>query len=86
MEFAGCANDGAFGPSVHGCRGDFDFTIRFEKIFFSIIPSAVLIAVAAPRLITLFRRSTIVGGTWYRYVKLVSLSCQLSPVLQRAFV
>lgn len=39
MEFAGCSNDGAMEPAVVGCRGDFDFTIKFEKMFFSLIPS-----------------------------------------------
>lgn len=39
MDFSGCLNEGAIEPAVVGCRGDFDFTIKFEKIFFSLIPS-----------------------------------------------
>lgn len=31
--------DGAFGPAVVGCRGNFDFTITFEQYFFSLTPS-----------------------------------------------
>lgn len=73
MEFAGCANDGAFGPSVHGCRGDFDFTLKFEKIFFSLIPSSLIVAISAPRLIALVRGTPIVTGAWYQLTKVVSL-------------
>ncbi|KAG5794653.1 hypothetical protein H9Q69_006287 [Fusarium xylarioides] len=36
-----CLNDGSLGPGVQGCRGDFDFTQKFERIFLSIIPTAV---------------------------------------------
>lgn len=43
MDFSGCLNDGAIEPAVVGCRGDFDFTIKFEKIVFSLIPSASVI-------------------------------------------
>lgn len=32
------SNDGSFGP---GYNGEFDFTILFENIFFSIVPSAI---------------------------------------------
>ncbi|KAI0845220.1 P-loop containing nucleoside triphosphate hydrolase protein [Daldinia vernicosa] len=37
MDFSGCVNDELFGPTVRGCRGDFDFTIVFENVFFSLI-------------------------------------------------
>lgn len=73
MEFAGCSNDQAFGPSVHGCRGDFDFTIKFEKIFFSLIPSSIIVAIAAPRLIALTRRTLVVTGAWFQFTKLVRI-------------
>lgn len=41
MDFSGCLNDSAdvFDPVVKGCRGNFDFTIQFETIFFSLIPN-----------------------------------------------
>ncbi|KAM0244293.1 hypothetical protein ACHAP5_006409 [Fusarium lateritium] len=57
-----CMNDDSFGPGVQGCRGDFDFTQRFERIFFSIIPTVVFIAATFARVAVLFQRERIVGG------------------------
>lgn len=71
MDFLGCLNDESFGPTVQGCRGDFDFTIMFEKIFFALIPTAVFIAVCLPRAVYLTRRPTIVGGAIFRNIKSV---------------
>jgi ATP-binding cassette subfamily C (CFTR/MRP) protein 1 len=62
MEFSTCANDETFGPSVQGCRGDFDFTLKFEKIILSILPSAIFIALSVPRVIIIVRKPKIVGG------------------------
>lgn len=42
MDFSGCLNDEAIEPTVLGCRGNFDFTIKFEKIVFSVIPSVLV--------------------------------------------
>lgn len=71
MDFSGCLNDEAFGPAVEGCRGDFDFTIKFESIFLSMIPAAIFIAVSLPRIVYLGRRPVIVGGSLLRIAKLV---------------
>jgi hypothetical protein len=73
MDFTGCLNDDAFGPSVLGCRGDFDFTLQFEKIFLSIIPSSIFVALALTRTAILVRKPTIVKGTAFKYTKLVRL-------------
>jgi ATP-binding cassette, subfamily C (CFTR/MRP), member 1 len=73
MDFLGCLNDDAFGPSVQGCRGNFDFTLQFEKIFFSIIPSSIFIALALTRIFLLCRRPAIVGGALFRGFKLVRI-------------
>ncbi|KAI0376568.1 P-loop containing nucleoside triphosphate hydrolase protein [Hypomontagnella monticulosa] len=73
MDFRGCLNDDSFGPTVQGCRGDFDFTITFEMIFFALIPTAVFIAVCLPRAVYLARRPTIVGGTIFRNIKSVAI-------------
>jgi ATP-binding cassette, subfamily C (CFTR/MRP), member 1 len=73
MDFSGCPDDDSFGPAVRGCRGDFDFTIKFEKIFFVLIPAPIFIALALSRIVYLSRKQTIVSGVLLRTAKLVSL-------------
>ncbi|KAK4669961.1 uncharacterized protein QC763_207550 [Podospora pseudopauciseta] len=74
MDFATCTDDASFGPSVQGCRGDFDFTLKFEKIFLAIIPAAIFIALSLPRIVQLHRKPGIVGGVILRYLKLISIA------------
>ncbi|QKX60884.1 uncharacterized protein TRUGW13939_08030 [Talaromyces rugulosus] len=78
MEFSGCFNDESLGPTVEGCRGDFDFTIKFEKIFFMLLPSTLFIAMGLPRLVYLIRQPVIVdsGGSsrLLQAAKLIALS------------
>ncbi|RBR23238.1 uncharacterized protein FIESC28_03980 [Fusarium coffeatum] len=64
-----CLNDGSWGPGVRGCRGDFDFTQKFERIFFSIIPTVVFIAAAIGRVAVLVQRERIVNGIVLQSVK-----------------
>lgn len=73
MDFSGCLNDESIGPTVQGCRGDFDFTIKFEKIFLDLIPTVVFIAICLPRIVVLARRPAIVGGAALRRAKSVGL-------------
>ncbi|ESU15058.1 hypothetical protein FGSG_08308 [Fusarium graminearum PH-1] len=65
-----CLNDGSWGPGVQGCRGDFDFTQKFERIFLSIIPTSVFIASAIARVAVLAQRERIVNGVLLQLVKL----------------
>ncbi|KAK2601395.1 hypothetical protein N8I77_010849 [Diaporthe amygdali] len=74
MDFSGCRNDGAIVSVAVGCRGDFDFTIKFEKIVFSLIPSALFIVASVPRIVLLRRRNVLVDGALLRFAKLVRLS------------
>lgn len=74
MEFSACAADDSFGPSIQGCRQNFDFTLKFETIFFSCLPSAVLVALSIPRAVVLARRPTIVNGAAFQYIKFVCKS------------
>ncbi|KUI69854.1 Multidrug resistance-associated protein 1 [Cytospora mali] len=74
MSFAGCVNDALLGPAVKGCRGDFDFTLKFELIFLSLIPASVFLAVSLPRLIYLSRRPIIVKGSVFRTIKLLAIA------------
>jgi len=73
MDFSGCLNDESIGPTVQGCRGNFDFTIKFEKIFLDLIPTVVFIAICLPRIVILARRPAIVGGAALRRAKSVGL-------------
>lgn len=72
-----CLNDDSLGPGVQGCRGDFDFTQKFERIFFSIIPTVVFIAATFARIAVLSQRERIVGGIMVQSVKIVSF-CSVS--------
>ncbi|KAH9220185.1 hypothetical protein DL95DRAFT_433377 [Leptodontidium sp. 2 PMI_412] len=75
MEFSGCVNDESIGPAVEGCRGDFDFTIKFERICFLLIPTAIFITICLPRIFYLSRQPIIVyGGRILQIAKVVSYS------------
>lgn len=69
-----CPNDDSIGPSVQGCRNDFDFTLKFERIFLSILPATLFVALSIPRIIILVRRPKIVGGVSFQCIKLVRAS------------
>jgi hypothetical protein len=71
MEFSGCLNDANLGPAVQGCRNDFDFTLRFEKIFLSTLPAAIFVALSIPRIVFLVRRPKIAKGLLWQIVKQV---------------
>lgn len=66
-----CLNDGSLGPSVHGCRGDFDFTQKFERIFLSIIPAAIFVSLSLARVAVLSQSPRIVEGRVFQYFKVV---------------
>ncbi|KAJ5903786.1 hypothetical protein N7504_006169, partial [Penicillium tannophilum] len=67
-----CVDDASFGPIVKGCRGNFDFTLKFEKIVLSILPSVIFIVLSVPRAIHLARKRRTVDGTTFQFVKLVA--------------
>jgi len=66
-----CLDDSTFGPVVVGCRGDFDFTVLFEQVIFSIVPSSIFILLGIPRLVTLRKRVVILKGRSLQLVKAV---------------
>ncbi|KAI0113106.1 putative ABC multidrug transporter [Daldinia grandis] len=76
MLFSTCvnANDESLGPSVLGCRGGFDFTIKFEQLFFYLTPSIIFVLLSLWRIYLLARRPTIVDAPLLRLVKLSVLS------------
>ncbi|KAI1504810.1 ABC multidrug transporter [Biscogniauxia marginata] len=64
MSFSVCfnTNDQSIGPSIFGCRDDFDFTVRFEELFFSLVPSAIFVVFSLWRIIVLTRRPVVVDA------------------------
>ncbi|TDZ14677.1 ABC transporter FUM19 [Colletotrichum orbiculare MAFF 240422] len=74
MNFISCPNDDSIGPSVQGCRNDFDFTLKFEKIFLTILPTTLFIALSIPRVAALVRRPKIVDGAFLQCTKLAAIT------------
>ncbi|KAI0476031.1 ABC multidrug transporter [Xylariaceae sp. FL0804] len=72
MSTSGC-NDQSIGPSVRGCRGGFDFTIEFEQLVFSLVPSALFILVSLWRVWVLARRPVIVDAPLFQLAKLTTV-------------
>ncbi|KAI1141429.1 ABC multidrug transporter [Hypoxylon sp. FL0543] len=72
MIFSACAdaNDLSLGPSVLGCRGDFDFTVKFEQVVFSLAPSAIFILASLWRVVLIVQRPIIVGAPLLQLAKL----------------
>ncbi|KAK4142448.1 canalicular multispecific organic anion transporter 1 [Dichotomopilus funicola] len=69
-----CLNDDAFGPAVRGCRGDFDFTLHFEQVFFTLLPASLFVVVSLARMVHLWRKRVMVGGVWLRCGKMIAIS------------
>ncbi|RMJ01454.1 hypothetical protein CDV36_015802 [Fusarium kuroshium] len=83
MDVSGCTNDNSFGPVVEGCRGDFDFTFRFQRIILGIVPAAIFILVALLRVASLAFKPRIVGGKLQQFTKLflITVTATLQLVL-----
>lgn len=63
MEQHLCHGDTSIGPTVQDCRGNFDFTIRFEKVVLSLLPTAIAILLFAWRLCSMDKRQrALIGG------------------------
>ncbi|KAH7040858.1 P-loop containing nucleoside triphosphate hydrolase protein [Microdochium trichocladiopsis] len=73
MSFSACASDLSLGPQVRGCRDDFDFTVKFEQLFFSILPASIYILVATWRIFLLRRRPIVIAGSRFQYAKLAAI-------------
>ncbi|KAF2673292.1 ABC transporter [Microthyrium microscopicum] len=69
-----CFSDNSFGPTVQGCRGDFDFTLRFEHVFFSIVPAICFWGVASFRIGLLARNSERILGGAFQILKITIIS------------
>ncbi|KAI1735611.1 putative ABC multidrug transporter [Xylaria scruposa] len=65
MSFLACSNtnDQSIGPNVLGCRDDFDFTVKFEQLFFALTPSVIFISLSIVRIVALTRRPIVVEAS-----------------------
>ncbi|KAJ5893247.1 hypothetical protein N7495_004938 [Penicillium taxi] len=82
-----CVDDASFGPVVQGCRSDFDFTLKFEKIILSILPSAVFIGISVPRIIFLALHVKLVDGVSFQFIKLFGkVAAAVYTILQLAIL
>jgi ATP-binding cassette subfamily C (CFTR/MRP) protein 1 len=77
MAITDCLNDDGFGPAVKGCRNDFDFTITFELIMFSLVPNSLFVLLALFRSLKLYKRKRIVHAKYLLTAKLVSNSFRI---------
>ncbi|KAJ3959309.1 hypothetical protein N0V92_004092 [Colletotrichum tropicale] len=78
MDNSSACADSEFGP-VHGCRGDFDFSLLFEQTVFSAVPSGAFLFLAAIRLLVLLPRQKksqrVAIGSGLRWAKLSAVAC-----------
>ncbi|KAF2429831.1 ABC transporter [Tothia fuscella] len=85
MAFHKCSNDNSFGPGVQGCRDNFDFTLRFGHVFFSLLPSAVFLILAIANVAHLYCQRILIAGETFQRLKLVAslvyVSTQLSLLI-----
>jgi hypothetical protein len=59
-------------------KDDFDFSLQFEQLFFSIIPSVLFIVFSLWRSLSQARKPTVVDAPVFQLIKLV---CLAAPVL-----
>lgn len=70
------ADEDVFGPVVHGCLDDFDFTLLFEETILFVLPASCLFLLAlAWRIPELVRANDVVRASLLGLSKSVSLSC-----------
>lgn len=68
-------DDWDFSP-VHGCRGDFDFSLLFEHIVLSVVPSALFLTLAGVRFYFLLQKGNrVAAGTSLKLAKLSVVLC-----------
>ncbi|KAF3042347.1 hypothetical protein E8E12_004074 [Didymella heteroderae] len=87
MAAMGCLNDDDFAPVVKGCRDDFDFTVKFELILFSLVPSSIFVLVALLRSLQIYKRKRVVNAWFFLAAKLLILiACTALQFLRLVFL
>jgi ATP-binding cassette subfamily C (CFTR/MRP) protein 1 len=71
-DWCGIIQDDSFGPTVNGCRDDFDFTLLFEEAILAVVPSAIFLLLLSPRLVQLWRSQKMVRSSFLQLLKSVS--------------
>lgn len=67
-----CANiDRTNGPSAGSCRGGFDFTVKFEELFLTVIPSCLFLAATLLRMLFLYKQQVKTKQTSITFLKWV---------------
>lgn len=66
-----CQSDNSFGPAIDGCRNNFDFTVLFEQIIFTLAPSCLFIVLSLGALTWKARVPIVVHAPWLLRLKLV---------------
>lgn len=74
--------DDRFGPSVQGCRSNFDFTLFFEQTILTVVPLLCLMLLGLGRVGMLARQKELVFGRMLKALKQVSLSCHSYEVVE----
>ncbi|KAF2761934.1 canalicular multispecific organic anion transporter 1 [Pseudovirgaria hyperparasitica] len=64
--------DSSFGPTITGCRSGFDFTLYFQYVILSALPSLVFIFAALARIFQLWQRKPVLGGRRLQTLKLIT--------------
>lgn len=82
--FASC--DDGWGPFTVGCRdGRFDFTLFFEQVVFTIVPSACFLLGALVGIVQLWGQKPKVRTTFSYYAKMVSRYSKSLIYLQTSY-
>lgn len=74
-------NDRHIGPVVDGCRGDFDFTLHFQYVVLSAIPSLLFLFAAIARIHRLWKRPALLGNNGFHALKLVILILSITQFI-----
>jgi hypothetical protein len=65
--------DTEYGALLLQDTGGFDFNLRFEQLFFTIVPSSLFIVASCSRMGFLVHRRKIVHAATLQYIKCVSM-------------
>jgi hypothetical protein len=63
--------DRIFGPTVKGCRGNFDFTLTFEETILRILPSSCFLLFAVLKVLAMLRQPVVAWPGRRYWFKLV---------------
>lgn len=77
-----CPKDDRIGPSVQGCRSNFDFTLFFAQTILTVVPSICLMLLGFGRMGMLARQKELVSGGMLKALKQVSLSRHVYEVVE----